>query len=159
LVPPSTRTSTNTISVPFGGGNATVGEQAIRSGTNLEINFTGSPTSRFNFRWGVAGNAIALRRTFTGVPAGWAEVEWTADPMSGFFAYASQDGGATWQMIYSGLSFEVIATDLDVIFVGNDGADSSGGENGGLQAVTVTYPAEPAPSPTSKPTPPTATTP
>ncbi len=46
--------------------------------------------------------------------------------------------------IYSGFSFEVIEADLDVVFVGNDGADSAPGENSGLQSVTVTYPADPS---------------
>jgi len=137
--------TSNTIPVPCAGGSAAVGEQAIRNGTNFEINFTGSPTTKFNFRWGTAGTAIALRRTFPGVSEGWAMVNWTVDPMPGFHAYVSQNHGATWRAIHSGYSFEVVDGDLDVVFVGNDGADSPGTENSGLHSVTitVTWPAEP----------------
>jgi len=140
----------NTISIPYDGGTETVGEQVIRSASNSEIDFDGGPTSRFSFRWGTYNasrdDAIALRRTFTGVGAGTTNVDWEDNTLGGFFAYYSQDGGSNWTALTDDADFTATAADLDILFVGNDGADSSSLSSEGLQSVTVSYQAIPEPS-------------
>ena len=135
----------NTISVPYDGGTAVVGEQEIRSAASSEIDFDGGPTSRFNFRYGLWNpgigrkDAIALRRSFSGLTAGTANVNWQENTLGGFFGYYSEDGGSTWTMLTNGADFTTVATTVDILFVGNDGVDSGADGNEGLEFVVVSF--------------------
>jgi len=97
----------------------------------------------------VNGDAIAVRKTFFDIITGDANVEWltSSTVTGGLFAYASQDGGSTWTPIANGVDFDVVAGTLDVIFVGNDGADTGPSSNGGLEWVRVSL--APIPEPAS----------
>jgi hypothetical protein len=122
----------STLTVPFAGATATLGEQMIRIGNaGLELRSHG-----FFFGWSGKGVAIALRSpTFADVAAGPASADWVAS--NGHVrAYYSQDGGATWQTLARGVDFDVAAGSLEVVFVANDGVDS----DTLLNSVTVRHP-------------------
>jgi len=132
----------NPISVPFGGGTEMVAEQAIRNGTNQEID-SSAPTSFFNLRWDSANGAVALRKTYENVGDGTANVDWIeSDNLSGgLFGYYSQDDGLNWMAMMDGVDFQVDKGTLDLLLVGNDGADTADGVNGGLELIAVSLPA------------------
>ena len=138
--------TTNTIAVPLnGGGTATVGEQVIRSATNGEYDTSSAPDYYISIAWGTSSRT-ALRRTFTGVGAGTANVDWEDNTLGGFYAYVSQDGGSSYTALTEGADFVAVAGDLEVLFVGNDGIDSSSTNDEGILSITVSYQQIPEPS-------------
>ena len=131
--------ATNTITVPLnGGGTATVGEQVIRSANNGEYDTSNSPDNYISIAWGTSSRT-ALRRTFTGVSAGTANVDWQDNTLGGFYAYYSQNGDTSYTALIDGADFTAVAGDLEILFVGNDGADSSSAGDEGIQSITVSF--------------------
>ena len=127
---PKAARRTTDLTVPFGVGTETIGEQGIRVGAGLELEAGG-----FFFGWGGLGLANALRsETFT-VTGGESLVDWDASN-GNLEAYFSQDGGTTWTAISDGVAFDVDAGTYEVLFVGNDGVDS----NTALNSVAITLP-------------------
>ena len=123
-------TTNDNLTIPFGAGTKTIGEQEIRVGGGLELQ-----GNSFFFGWGGGNHANVLRsQTFTDVGAGTANVDWTANN-SALKAYYSQDGGASWTGLSDGVDFTAVAGSLEVVFVGNDGNDS----NTALDTVTISY--------------------
>lgn len=131
-------TTNDNLTVIFGGGTETLGEQELRSGNNVEY-----ATNDIFFGWGLPNLALALRSpTYSVLVAGNANVDWTADNAN-LKVYYSQDGGASWTATTDAADFAVAAGTLEVVFVGNDGNDS----NTRLDAVTVTTPTAAIPEP------------
>lgn len=134
-------TTNDNLTIPFAadGGLQTIGEQGIRVGGGLELQST-------DYFFGYAGpsTAIALRsQTYNDVGVGTANVSWTTvSSTSGFFAYYSQNGGTSWTALTNGANFAAALGSIEVVFVGNDGADS----NTQLQTATISYQAVPEPS-------------
>lgn len=127
-------TTNDNLTIPFGGGIETIGEQHIRQGNNEEY-----ANNDFHFGWGGNGTAIALRSSTISLAAGNASVTWVAGN-GNLQAYYSQDTGTSWTALTSGATFTAAAGTLEVVFVGNDGNDS----NTRLDTVTIVYVPEPS---------------
>lgn len=123
-------TTNDNLTIPFGVGSETIGEQEIRVGGGLELE-----ANAFSFGWGGNGLALALRsQTFLDVVEGEARVDWDANN-GNLDAYFSQDGGLTWTSLLDGVAFNVATGSLEIVFVGNDGVDS----NTLLNTVEISY--------------------
>ena len=134
-------TTNDNLTIPFGSGTKTIGEQEVRVAGGLELE-----TNDFFFGWGPSNHANALRsQTFTDVGAGTANVNWVAvqdGKQNNIKVYYSQDSGTNWTAVTKGADFTASAGALEVVIVGNDGVDS----NTKVDTVTISYTQIPEPA-------------